>query len=194
VLRWVALLFLAVYVPSYTIAYGAANFVFLCNLAVFLTALGLWLGSPLVLSSQALCCLVVGAVWSVDVASRVATGRHWIGGTEYLWDARWPLFTRLLSFYHVALPLVLLRALRRAGYDRRALLLQSAIAVAAIVAGRLLGPAANVNHAFLDPFFKRSWGPAPVHVAVVAGALVGVVYPVTHLALRRLFPGPAREA
>jgi hypothetical protein len=39
----------------------------------------------------------------------------------------------------------------------------------------------------VDPIFKRSWGPAPIHVAVVAGTLVLVVYPLTHLLLSRVF-------
>jgi hypothetical protein len=81
------------------------------------------------------------------------------------------------------------------GYDRRGLPLQSAIAVAGVVAGRLLGPEANINHAFVDPLCKRSWGPAPVHIGVVAGALAGVAYPLTHLVLRRIYsPHPPRDA
>jgi hypothetical protein len=195
VARWVALAWLAVYVPSYSLAYGVANFLFLCNLGVLLCALGLWLGSPLILSSQALGSMLVSAAWTLDVASRLISGRHWIGGTEYMWDPRWPLFTRLLSLYHVLLPLALLWALSRVGYDRRGLPLQSAIAVAGVVAGRLLGPEANINHAFVDPLCKRSWGPAPVHIGVVAGALVGVAYPLTHLVLRRMYsPPPPRDA
>jgi hypothetical protein len=194
VLRWLALLWLAVYLPAYTLAYGLANFLFLCNLSVLLSAVGLWLASPLLLSSQAVGGLLVSTAWTLDLASRLLTGRHWIGGTEYMWDAQWPLFTRLLSLYHVALPVILLWALRRVGYDRRGLALQSAIAVAGVVAGRFLGPLANVNHAFVDPICKRSWGPAPVHVAVVSGFLVVLVYPLTHLLLLRLFPsGPARD-
>jgi hypothetical protein len=40
-LHFLALLWLAVYLPSYTAAYGLANFVFLCNLGVVLTAVGI---------------------------------------------------------------------------------------------------------------------------------------------------------
>jgi len=191
VLRWLALLWLAVYVPSYTMAYGLANFLFLCNLAVFLIAAGLWAGSALLLSSQAVGILVVSLVWTADFALRILTGTHWIGGTEYMWDPKWPLFPRALSLYHVATPFVLLHGLRRLGYDRRGYLLQCAIAVAGLIAGRLLGPDANVNGAFADPMFKRAWGPPPIHMAVVAGALTLVVYPLTHLLLKRAYPPPA---
>ena len=160
VLRWAALAFVLVLAPAYAAAYGPANFVFLCNLSVFLTAIGLWTGSRLLLSSQAVGLLAVAAAWTLDLTLRLLLGRHVIGGTEYMWDARFPLATRLLSFYHVAESAVLLYALRRLGYDRRGYLLQSAIAVAAVSAGRLLGPAANVNHAFVDPIFRRAWGGA----------------------------------
>jgi hypothetical protein len=189
-LRWLAVAWLAVYLPSYTVAYGLANFLFICNLTVFLCALGIWTCSRLLLSSQAVAVLVVGVVWTVDLVSRLLNGGHLIGGTEYMWEPRWPLFTRLLSLYHVVLPVLLLVVLRRIGYDRRGYLLQSVIAVVAVSLGRLFGPEANVNHAFVDPILKRTWGGAVTHVAVVAGALVLVVYPITHLLLVRLCPEP----
>jgi hypothetical protein len=193
VLRWAALAFVLVLVPAYAAAYGPANFLFLCNLSVFLTTIGLWAGSRLLLSSQAVGLLAIAAAWTVDLALRLLLGRHLIGGTEYMWDERFPLVTRLLSFYHVAVSVVLLYALRRVGYDRRGYLLQSAIAVAAVIAGRLLGPSANVNGAFVDPVFRRAWGGAVTHVAVIAGMLVLVVYPLTHLALARALRAPGRS-
>lgn len=191
-LRWAALAFVLVLVPAYASAYGPANFAFLCNLCVFLTAIGLWTGSRLLLSSQAVGLLLVAAAWTLDLVLRALSGRHLIGGTEYMWDTRFPLATRLLSFYHVGVSAVLLYALRRLGYDRRGYLLQCAIAVAAVTAGRWLGPSANVNGAFRDPVFGRAWGGAVTHVAAVAGTLVLVVYPLTHAVLARVFRGAPR--
>ena len=198
-LRWAALAFLAVYLPAYALAYGLVNFLFLCNLSVILSAVGIWTGSRLLLSSQAIGVLLVGTAWTLDVLGRVVIGRHLIGGTEYMWDPQWPLFTRLLSLYHVALPIALVYALRRTGYDARGYWLQSAIALAMVSIGRLLGPQANINNAFVDPILKRSWGGAASHVAVVAGFLILVAYPLSHLVLRRLCrsrPGarPRRES
>ena len=189
---------MAVYVPSYALAYGLANFLFLCNLAVILVAVGIWTCCRLLLSSQAVGMLIVGAVWTADVASRLLDGSHLIGGTEYMWDPQWPLVTRLFSLYHVVLPVVLLLVLRRIGYVRRGDLLQSAIAVVGVVVGRFLGPVANINHAFVDPILKRTWGGPLTHMAVIAGALVLVVYPLTPVLLLRLCPpaatGGARAA
>ena len=127
--------------------------------------------------------LLVSSVWTLDVATRFLAGRHLIGGTEYMWDARWPLFTRLLSLHHVAFPILALWTLRRLGYDRRGIALQSAIAAVAVSLGRLFGPEANINR--LHRSFPRS-GPARP-IAVVAGGLILVVYPLTHLLLSRAF-------
>jgi hypothetical protein len=190
-LRWAALAGMAVYLPAYTYAYGLANFLFLCNLSVILTAIGIWTGSRLVLSSQAVGLLGVGTVWTADFLGRLLAGEHLVGGTEYMWDPRWPLGTRAMSLYHVVLPVLLVWALRRLGYDRRGWALQSAIAVLGVGLGRVFGPAANVNHAFVDPILKRAWGGAVTHVAVVAGALVLVVYPLTHAVLLLMLPAPA---
>lgn len=193
-LRWLGLVWLAIYLPSYAAAYGLTNFLFLCNLGVVLTAVALIVESPLLLSSQALAAPVIGLAWSLDAGWRLATGSFLYGATGYMWDPQYPLFTRLLSLYHVAWPLLVLYCVRRLGYDRRGWALQTAIAASAIVAARLLtAPADNVNFAFEDPFFGVQIGPAPVHVAAVLLALAGAAYGLTHLALDRAF-GSARRS
>lgn len=193
-LRWLGLVWLAIYLPSYAAAYGLTNFLFLCNLGVVLTAVALIIESPLLLSSQALAAPVIGLAWSLDAGWRLATGSFLYGATGYMWDPQYPLFTRLLSLYHVAWPLLVLYCVRRLGYDRRGWALQTAIAASAIVAARLLtAPADNVNFAFEDPFFGVQIGPAPVHVAAVLLALAGAAYGLTHLALDRAF-GSARRS
>jgi hypothetical protein len=190
-LRWLALAWLAVYVPSYALTYGLKNFLFLCNIGVILTAVGLWRGSALLLSSQALSALGVCAAWWLDAGARLLTGRSLLGVTAYMWDPRYPLFTRLLSFYHVVWPILLLACLRRVGYDRRGYPLQAGIAAVALVTSRLANPATNVNFAWREPFLGRSLGPAPVHLLLTWLALAGIVYGLTHSLLRALLPAGA---
>jgi hypothetical protein len=190
-LRWAAAAWLALYLPAYALAYGFANFLFLCNLSAILGAVGIWTCGRLLLSSQAVAILLVGAAWTADVLSRLATGRHWIGGTEYMWDPQWPLFTRLLSLYHVALPVVLVLALRRVGYDRRGYPLQCAIAFAVVSIGRLFPPETNLNFAYVEPLFGRTWGGPVTQVVAVAGFLSLVAYALGHLLLLRLCPSPS---
>jgi hypothetical protein len=190
-LQWLAAVALAVYVPSYAVAYGFANFLVLCNLTVLLVGVGLWTCSRLILSSQAVAILLVGGAWTVDLLSRLVVGRHLLGGgTAYMWEPQWPLFTRLLSLYHVVLPPLLVLVLRRVGYDRRGYWLQSAIAVAGVSLGRLFGPAVNLNQAYVEPVFGRTWGGPATHVAAVVAFLTLLVYPLSHGLLVRLCEAP----
>ena len=190
-LRWLGLAWLAVYLPSYAIAYGLTNFLFLCNLGVMLTAAALLWENRLVLSSQAVAAPVIGIAWALDAGWRVLSGHHLFGGTEYMWDPQYPLFTRLLSLYHLAWPVLVVVLVRRVGYDRRGWPLQAAIAATALLVARLAtAPADNVNFAFRDPFLDVQIGPAPVHLALVLAALAGAAYGLTHLALRRAFAAP----
>jgi hypothetical protein len=189
--RRVALAWLLVWGVAYARGYPLANFLQLCDLAVILTCVGLWLGSPLLLSMQALSSLVIDLAWDVDLLWRAATGGHLVGGTEYMWDAKIPLGLRLLSFFHVVWPPLLWWALGRVGYDRRALAAQTAFALAVLALSRVVMPEANINFSHRDPFWDREWGPAPVHVLVTAAGLFVLVYTMTHIVLRRAMPEPA---
>jgi len=188
-LAWLGIAWLAVYVPTYAWAYGLANFLFLCNLGVIVTAVALVAGSRLLLSSQAIAAPVIGIAWGLDAGWRLLSGHHLFGGTEYMWDASLPRFTRALSLYHLAWPLLLLYCMRRSGYDRRGWSVQAAIAAGAILAARLFTSAEeNINFAFRDPFLHRQLGPPALHVLCVWAGLAGIAYGLTHAALRRAFP------
>jgi len=187
--RWVAVGWLAVWTVAYARGYPLANFLQLCDLAVILTCVGLWLGSPRLLSMQALSSLLIDLAWDVDLVWRAITGGHLVGGTEYMWDAKIPLGLRLLSVFHLVWPVLLWWALRQVGYDRRALAAQTALAVMVLALSRVAMPDANINFAHRDPFAGRSWGPAPVHVLLTVAGLFVLVYGPTHLVLRRVMPG-----
>lgn len=186
--RWLAPLWLVAWAPAYATYWGWSNFLALCDVAVIVSCVGFWRGSPLLLSSQALPSVVVGALWGADVVSRVAAGKHVFGGTEYMWDGRVPLAVRMASLFHLALPVLLIAALRRVGYDRRALALQTGITAGLLLAARALTTGKNLNYALRDPLFGRELGPPPVHLATVLAGIVGLIYLPTHLALSRWLP------
>jgi len=187
VLRWAALAWMMVWLPAYVRVWGWANLLHLCDIAVVLACAGLWWASPLLISSQTVSLLAAGVLWCMDVGWRLATGRYLVGGTEYMWDAHYPLWVRLLSLFHIGLPIALLWALRGVGYDRRGLAAQSAIAAGLLVVSRFLPAALNLNYAYQDPLLHRAWGPAPVHLAVTLIGLVAVLYWPAHVLLKQLF-------
>ena len=190
VLRWFSLVWMVVWLPAYFRVWGWANLLHLCDVAVVLSFVGIWIANPLLLSSQAVNSLAAGFLWVLDVGSRLTSGRFLIGGTDYMWDTRFPLWVRLLSTFHIGLPLVLLWTLRRVGYDRRALGLQAVIATFLLIVSRFLSADLNMNYAFRDPLFHRAWGPAPAHLAMIFVPLVALIYWPTHLLLRWLFDAP----
>lgn len=179
---------MVVWLPAYFRVWGWSNLLHLCDVAVILAFVGIWLANPLLLSSQAVAALAPGALWILDVGWRVFSGRFLIGGTDYMWDAHYPLWVRLLSTFHVGLPLVLLWTLRRVGYDRRGFGLQTGIAAVLLIGSRLLPEELNMNYAFRDPLFHRVWGSPPLHLAVIFIPLVVLIYWPTHLLLQNLYP------
>jgi hypothetical protein len=186
-LRWSALLWLLIWVPAYWRTWGASNFLQLCDIAVILTCVGLLTNRRLLVSSQAVSSLLVDFAWMVDAGSQLLFRRRLTGATDYLFDANYPLWVRLLSLFHVVMPVLLLWVLHRVGYDHRGLALQSLIALFAFTGSRFTIPAKNMNFAFTDPFFRRAWGPPPAHVAVSLAFMVIVAYLPTHLLLKRFF-------
>ena len=194
VLRWFSLLWMVVWLPAYFRVWGSANLLHLCDVAVMLTFVGIWWANPLLLSSQAVGSLAAGFFWILDVGWRWTTGRFLVGGTEYMWDPRYPQWVRLLSTFHVGLPLVLLWTLGKVGYDRRALGFEAAIAALLLILSRFLSPELNMNYAYRDPVFHRAWGPAPAHLAMIFLPLLALMYWPTHLLLARLFPPPLHAA
>ena len=159
-LRWAVPVWLAVWIPTYAVVYGFGNFLHLCDVAIVLTCIGLWRGNALPLSMAALTSILIDLAWDVDLAWRLVTGRHLLGGTEYMFEPRFPLWVRLLSLFHLVLPILLLWALRRVGYDRRALALQSAVGLFFVAAARVVGPEVNVNYSW-PTLFSISPGACP---------------------------------
>jgi len=188
--RWAALIWLGVWLTIYLTFWGPTTFLFLCDIAVILTCVGLFTDNALLLSSQAVSSLVIDTAWALDIATKLIFDRHLIGGTDYFFDPNYPLWVRLFSLFHVVMPFLLIYGVRRTGYDRRALRLQFLIAAVAMIASRFAAAARNINFAHVDPILHRQWGPAPIHVAAMLAGLTIVIYIPTHAVLSSIFPAP----
>jgi hypothetical protein len=187
-LRWGALLWLLVWLPVNLKTWGWQNMMHLCDVGAIIACLGIFFQISILVSSQAIGSVFVGVLWGLDAGWCLLTGHHVFGGTEYMWDTNYPLWNRLLSTFHLGLPVALLWAMRKLRYEARGFGLQCAIVAPLFVFSRFLSPALNMNYAFRDPLFHRSWGPAPLHLAIIFAGTVLILYWPTHLLLTRIFP------
>jgi hypothetical protein len=105
-----------------------------------------------------------------------------------MWDTHYALWLRLLSCFHIGLPIVLLWALLILGYDRRALPLQTAITGVVLIFSRFLPPELNMNYVFQDPLLHRAWGTAFSHLIIILAGSIAIFFWPTHLVFLKTFP------
>jgi hypothetical protein len=196
--------FVAVLVPCYWVTYTPWNFLYFCDIALLATAVAIWIESPLLVSMQAVAITLPQTLWVLDLLCRLVVGAHLTGVTAYMLDARISPFLRALSSYHGWLPLLLLWLLSRLGYDRRAPVAQSAAATLVLLASYLFAPApppspdhpawaVNINYVYgLDDRHPQTFMPPWLWLLTLIAFHLALLYPITHLVLRRLFAPPRR--
>jgi hypothetical protein len=181
-IAWTA--FVLVWAPLYWRQYGPQNFLFYCDLGNLLIMLGLWMESRLIMSWQAVGLLVFQSLYAVDLLGALLLRRHAFGGTEYMFDPAIPVFVRALGLYHIVVPILLLWAVGRLGYDPRAWKWQTLLMLIVVPINFLWRPEYNVN-------FARGIGHQqhlmPSWLYLIGYLIVAplVIYWPTHLALQQ---------
>ena len=176
-------------VPIYWRQYGPANFLWFSDIALLAMVPALWLENALLVSMMALSILFLELVWNADFWTRLVTGKSLVSLSAYMFDPNIPLFIRGLSLFHVALPILVVWLLYRLGYDRRALLWQTMVALVVMPISYLLtNPRENINWVY-------GLGEKPQHIMpewlFVLSLMIGIpllVYLPMHFLLGRIFP------
>ena len=180
-LFWTA--WVIVWASVYLRQYGAQNFLFFCDMGNILIALGLWLESPLIFSWQATGLLLFQTLFIIDFVIALMSGRHVIGGTEYMFDPNISLWIRAMGLFHLVTPPLLLWAIRRLGYDGRGWRFQTLTAWIVVPINYFWRPQYDVNWA--RGLFFRPQHAIPGLLYLVAYLIIvpAVVYFPTHLFL-----------
>jgi hypothetical protein len=189
--------FMAVLVPVYWAKYGPTNFLYFCDLALFLTFAAVWLENRLLASMAAVGIMLPQLVlWCGDFAAHLV-GLKFIGMTDYMFDANRSLFLRGLSFFHGWLPFLLWFMVARLGYDRRAWWAWTGVAWMAMLTSycflpapgaKLANPLAPVNIDYVYGFSDtaaQTWMPSWAWLGFLLVALPVVIYFPTHCWLKR---------
>jgi hypothetical protein len=198
---WVKLLytgFLCVLVPYYSHCYGPTNFLYYCDVALFMALVAVWTERSLWASMPAVGILMPQALWMVDFLGGFV-GLHVTGMTAYMFSDTIPLFTRGLSLFHFWLPLFLLWIISRLGYDRRAFWNWVVLAWVLMLVCYFFMPAppappdnpnqpVNINYVWgPSGQAKQDWMPPLVYLGLLMVGLPICVFLPTHLVLRRVF-------
>lgn len=163
--HWVKLAFSAMTVAvmvAYWFRYGPVNYLWFSNIALVGASAALWLESALLASTMAVLVVVPELVWAMALAIRLLTGWQLGGMLGYMFDRQRPLWLRLLSLYHLPLPVVLVWMVWVMGYDPRALPAAAAIAWIVLPLSWWLSPVErNIN--WTHGLFAEDPAKRPIH-------------------------------
>lgn len=190
--------FLAVLVPFYWATYGPTNFLYFCDVALFLALIAVWTEKPHFASMPAVGILIPQALWVADFLGTLV-GKPLVGMTAYMFDEDLALFARGLSFFHFWLPFFLIYLVWRLGYDRRAFASWTVLAWGLILVCYFWLPAppaspenpnlpVNVNYVYgLDEEAPQTWMDGRLWLLTMLVGLPVLIYLPTHLALAATF-------
>ena len=190
--------FMAVLVPVYWKNYGPTNFLYFCDVALFVTLAAVWTENALLASAAAVGIVLPQMLWCADFAAGLL-GFKLTGMTAYMFDTKRPLFLRGLSLFHGWLPFLLLFLVQRLGYDRRALPVWTVTAWVLLLicfnflpaAGAALANAkvpVNVNYVWgMSDDAPQTWMPTYAWLALLFTGLPLLIFLPTHSLLKTAF-------
>ena len=203
--------FMAVLIPVYAVNYGMANFLWFCDVALIVTLAGLWREDRLLVSIASVAIVLPQILWVIDFSYGLATG----GGTlislaAYMFEPDRSLFLRAISLFHGWLPFLLVYAVWKLGYDKRAFRFQIVVAWVVLVGAFLalpvpagepgpldaeVYPAGNVNKVlgWDDTSLPQESMPRLAWLGVLLVAYPLCIYVPSHLAFSRVVPHPHDE-
>lgn len=200
---WVKLLYtlyVAVLVPAY---WQSTPLVFLwfCNLAVLITLAALWMENSLLVSMQTLAIFWPHLFWQVDYLTQVTIGVKvfkvcGLTPAEYMFDPGFAPLNRWLSMQHAWMLYLLLWAIWRLGYDRRALGAQTFYAWVVLfltfaTMKDMHGPAGNVNSIFgVSGSEPQTWMATWLWLVVLMVFMPLCWYGPLHFLFRKIFRPP----
>ncbi len=183
-------IFVAIVVVVYVFKYPLGNFLWFSDIGLLVTVPALWFESALLASMMTVGLLLPEVVWNLSYFARLITGKRVTGMTDYMFDRTKPLYLRVLSLFHVVLPVLLLWMVARLGYVPNAWIAQTALAWVVL----------PLSYWLTDPEVESvNWAHGPgyrqtrVHPFVYLGGLMlgfaFVLYYPTHLLLHWFFTG-----
>ena len=203
--------FMSVLIPVYLKNYGPTNFLYFCDVAAIMTVIAIWIESPMLLSAALVGIFLPQMLWVIDFLFELSGGRL-TGMTSYMFKP--PFFLRFLSFFHFWLPFFLIYVVWCVGYDKRGVILWTGVTWILLTVCYVWMPPpspsmdpvtkqpvrdpnmpVNINYVYSITSDEKpqDWMDPNLYFAAYLMILVVGIYPLTHLLLWSLMPGPRKQ-
>jgi len=188
-----------------SVHHGVYSLLYFCNVALFLSTFGICVERALPVSMAAVGVMLILSLWSLDLLLTIADLSP-LRMTEFMLSDSLPPFKKILALFHVWLPFVLLFAVSRLGYDKRALAWWTLLTCALLLVSYLFLPrppapaddptmSVNVNFVFgLNMAGPQQRMPELVWLAGMMIALPLLAFLPTHVAFKRWLAGTPKAA
>ncbi len=174
----------AIVIPVYWVEHGPTNFLWFSDVALIVMLPALWFENALLASMMAVGTLPFEILWLIDF---ILLGP--LGIADYMWGAGdMPIYLRLLSGFHFVMPPVMVFALWRLGYERRALPAQTVLAWVLLPATYLLTERGEENiNLIYGPTGPQNVIPPFVYLLMYMIVLPLAVHVPMHFLLKKIF-------
>lgn len=179
VILWAIILFL-----YSTINYGLVTNLWLCQFSLIITAVGLILNNPLLISISTISIFGIHLIWILDFLT-VIFNLPGIKVTSFIFDSSTSTSNRILQMYHIWHPIILLFLTLKYGYDKRAFKYWGILCVTILFISFFIFNDRNLNVNFAYGFYNYNDRNLYSFVIYCIILLVFLSYP-THCYLSKL--------
>jgi len=187
IIKILSSLFVSILIPVYWYYYGPQNFLWLSDVGLFLTVLALLMDSRLLMSMAAVGVLAFELIWCFDFLYLIIFGTSKIKLADYMFDSTYSLGLRMLSLFHIVVPIIWLFYLWEYGYDKRAMYYMTILYWLILSLSYFFtDPEKNINWVFLPNMRHIKIGQHAWFIIMLIGFPLLVFWPV-HFILLELF-------
>lgn len=182
-LKVIYAIFMAILIPCYWFNYGPANFLWISDVTLILTFFAVIFENQLLASMAAVGGLALELFWTVCFIPALLFNIHISNLADYMFDATLPLWLRMLSLFHLALPPLLIWLVMRLGYFKKALVIQIfLISVVLVLSSIFSTPTANINWVYSYKYLSLN----PILYRILEGIGCCLILLISHQFLLKL--------
>ncbi|MEX0940204.1 MAG: hypothetical protein WDZ41_02500 [Candidatus Babeliales bacterium] len=180
--------FMMILVPVYWQYYGLQNFLWLSDIGLFITLFALWFESSLLISIAVLAVMPVEITWNVDFFLQLLTGYSIFGIAHYMFDPALPLFLKILSLFHLVMPILWIWYLLKWGYHKQSLVFSTILFWIVLLLTYLFSNShKNINWVFMPEIDNWQWMPSLAWLAILMISVPLLIFWPLHNCLKNFF-------